>query len=178
MHIIASTRWHQNLSLIAWKSAVSPNSTLHKVKSAAIFFFIGRMHSMRKRPWYVKVSVTDTAKFSKSCKEVSNLPHAHVQWTVACDVNINNAKGLIFFKQNYRAWYCIQQWHNCWKCWNNYPCTFTIQESVPSESATEGFMFWPCVRQMLYEFCTQSEVSLREANSVNIPSKPTTVKWF
>jgi hypothetical protein len=37
----------------------------------------------------------DTVKFFKGCKEVLSLAHAHVQSTVAHDVNIHNAEGLI-----------------------------------------------------------------------------------
>jgi hypothetical protein len=68
------------------------------------------------------------SKFSEDCKEVSNLLCAHVQPRAVCNVNICHVEEMILGKKaNYSAWYCIQQWHSCW---NNYPETLIIQESV------------------------------------------------
>jgi hypothetical protein len=46
-------------------------------------------------------------------------------------VNICHVKELILGKANYSVWYCIDQWHKFWKCWNNYSwilITFIDQE--------------------------------------------------
>jgi hypothetical protein len=71
------------------------------------------------------------SNFSEGRKKASNALHAHVSATVIWDTNIFCFRELMLGKKaNYSVWSCIHQWHNCWKCWNNYPWTPAVRNFV------------------------------------------------
>jgi hypothetical protein len=74
--------------------------------------------------------LVSTVSFLKAIKKSSTYPmlmfsqQEYMMWTSLC-------QRADFGKQvNWNAWYCIHLWHKCLKCWNDYPWTLTVQESV------------------------------------------------
>jgi hypothetical protein len=98
-----------------------------KVKPAEV---LHRLNAQYGEETLSHASVYDWySKFPEICKEVLNIPHAHIQPTAVCDVSVCFVKVLIWGDRRI-AVHCNQQWHKCWKCWNNYPWTLIVQESV------------------------------------------------